>query len=125
MVQNGNKNKSPGDTGRQGGIMGAKVGGKSESTPKVLQPSGDLVASTIEAFKKEVRSVLRNSPRALVLDLTHVRMVDSVGLGVLITAHNALCKKGVKLAVINVSQEILDLFTAMRLDRHFEIGKAT
>ncbi len=105
--------------------MGTKVGGKSEGAPKVLQPSGDLVASTIEGFKKEVRSVLRNSPRTLALDLTHVRMVDSVGLGVLITAHNALSKKGVKLSVINVSKEILDLFTAMRLDRHFDIEKAT
>jgi anti-anti-sigma factor len=105
--------------------MGTEVGGKAKRAPNVLQPSGDLVASTIETFKKDVRSVLRNSPKALVLDLTHVRMVDSVGLGVLITAHNVLRKKGVKLAVINVSKEILDLFTAMRLDRHFEIGKAT
>jgi len=118
------KNKSFGDTDRQGGIMGTKVRGKAKSAPNVLQPPGDLVASTIEIFRKDVRSVLRNSPRFLVLDLSHVRMVDSVGLGVLIAAHNALRKKGVKLAVANVSKEILDLFMAMQLDRHFEIGKA-
>jgi anti-anti-sigma factor len=104
--------------------MGARVRGKAKRAPNVLQPPGDLVASTIEIFKKDVRSLLRNSPRALVLDLSHVRMVDSVGLGVLISAHNALRRKGVKLEVTNVSREILDLFTAMQLDRHFEIGKA-
>jgi len=104
--------------------MGTKVKGKAKNAPNILQPPGDLVASTIEIFRKDVRSVLRNSPRSLVLDLSHVRMVDSVGLGVLIAAHNALRKKGVKLAVANVSKEILDLFMAMQLDRHFEIGKA-
>jgi len=102
-------------------MMRTNVEGKSESAPKVLQPSGDLVAPTIESFRKEVRSLLRKNPRSLVLDLTRVRMVDSVGLGVLITAHNALRKKGVKLSVINVSREIRDLFAAMRLDEHFEI----
>jgi anti-anti-sigma factor len=102
-------------------MMKTNVERKSESAPKVLQPPGDLVAPTIEAFRKEVRSLLRKSPRSLILDLAHVRMVDSVCLGVLITAHNALSKKGVKLAVTNVSREIRDLFEAMRLDEHFDI----
>ena len=104
--------------------MGTKARGKAKSAPSVLQPSGDLVASTIEGFRRKVRSVLRNNPGSLVLDLSHVRMVDSVGLGVLIAAHNAFRKKGMKLAVANVSKDIFDLFAAMRLDRHFEIGKA-
>lgn len=101
--------------------MKTNVERKPEILPKALQPPGDLVAPTIEAFKKEVRSLLRKGPRSLVLDLTHVRMVDSVGLGVLIAAHNALSKKGVRLSVINVSREIRDLFAAMRLDEHFDI----
>lgn len=101
--------------------MKTSVEGKSENASKMLQPPGDLVAPTIEAFKKEVRSLLRKNPRSLILDLARVRMVDSVGLGVLITAHNALRKKGVKLSVINVSGEVRDLFSAMRLDEHFDI----
>ncbi|HOD35172.1 MAG TPA: STAS domain-containing protein [Syntrophales bacterium] len=104
--------------------MGTKSRVRTKGAPSVLQPNGDLVASTIEDFRKQVRSVLRKSPVSLVLDLSHVRMVDSVGLGVLIAAHNAFRKKGVKLAVANVSREIYDLFAAMQLDRHFEIGKA-
>lgn len=98
---------------------------KSENAASVLQPPGDLVAPTIEAFKKEVRSVLRRNPRFLILDLIRVRMVDSVGLGVLIAAHNALLRKGVKLELINVSGEIRELLEAMRLDRHFEIRSAS
>ncbi len=111
---------------RKGSRMKTSAKAKSENATTVLRPPGDLVAPTMEAFRKEVRSALRRrNPRLLVLDLVHVRMVDSVGLGVLIAAHNALRRKGVKLELINVSGEIRGLLEAMRLDRHFEIRSAS
>jgi anti-anti-sigma regulatory factor len=51
-------------------------------------------------------------------------MVDSTGLGLLISAHNSISKTGGKLAVIHASKEILDLFRSMRIHQHFSVSGA-
>ena len=43
------------------------------------------------------------------------------GIGLLIATHNSLKAKGGRLRVVNVSPEILNLFKAIRLDRHFAV----
>jgi anti-anti-sigma factor len=45
-------------------------------------------------------------------------MIDSIGLGVLISARNQLKKSGGELVVTNVSKEISHLLKQMHLDRH-------
>jgi anti-anti-sigma factor len=57
----------------------------------------------------------------LILDLTGVQMIDSLGIGLLISAHNTLSKEGKQLALINANTNILGLFRSMRLDQHFSI----
>jgi anti-anti-sigma regulatory factor len=49
------------------------------------------------------------------------QMVDSAGIGLLISAHNSLKKAGGELAVINASCDILALFQAMRIHQHFSV----
>ena len=56
------------------------------------------------------------------IDMTDVAMIDSIGLGVLIAAHNFLNKKGGKLSVNHVSDHIFSLFKTMRLDKHFDVN---
>jgi len=60
----------------------------------------------------------------LIVDLAGVRMVDSVGIGLFISAHNSLRKIGGVLVLINTSKDLLDLFTNMRLNQHFTIKPA-
>jgi anti-anti-sigma factor len=48
-------------------------------------------------------------------------VVDSSGIGLLIATHNSLKTKGGSLRVANASPDILNLFKAMRLDRHFTV----
>ena len=103
--------------------MRVETEGRKDESRDVLKPEGDIVASNIQVFRGRIRSFLRKGGQALVLDMSNVRMIDSVGLGVLISTHNALRKKGVKLTVTHVSGEMFDLFKAMRLDHHFEIKR--
>jgi anti-anti-sigma regulatory factor len=49
-------------------------------------------------------------------------MVDSAGIGLLISAHNSLKKAGGELTVIQVSKDILDLFRTMRIHQHFSVS---
>ena len=89
-----------------------------------VKPGRDLVASMVKEFKKELRSLLEEEPAEITIDLVGVDMIDSVGLGVLIAAHNSISKMGGKLTVMNASENIYGLFKTMRLDKHFGVKSA-
>ena len=87
----------------------------------IIKPGKDVVASMAEDFKTELLSVINDSSNEVVIDLTGVEMVDSVGIGVIIAAHNTLSQSQRKLKVINVTNDVLGLFTTMRLNRRFTV----
>ena len=93
-----------------------------EDTKAVLRPEGDsIVAATVPELRVRMRAMVAEGVRELVVDLTDVRMVDSSGIGLLISACNSLHKVGGGLAVIHASAEVLELFRTMRMHQHFSI----
>ncbi len=90
----------------------------------IITPGMDIVASTAETFKSQILSAIDSSQNEVVIDLIGVEMVDSVGIGVIIAAHNTLSQAGRKLQVVNVTQDIYNLFTTMRLNRRFTVKPA-
>lgn len=96
-----------------------------EGARAVIQPNGeDIVAANVPDFRSRIRGALEDGVTELVVDMTHVTMVDSSGIGLLISAHNSLRKRGGRLSVTNVSPEILDLFRSMRIHQHFSVTEA-
>lgn len=87
----------------------------------IVKPGTDVVASMAEDFKKELLAAINGSQGPVAIDLNGVEMVDSVGIGVIIAAHNSLNQAGRELKVVNVTKEIFGLFTTMRLNRRFTI----
>ncbi len=81
----------------------------------------DVVSSLAEVFKSVLFSVINESSSEVVIDLEGVEMVDSVGIGVIIAAHNTLNQSDRNLAVINVAKDVYGLFTTMRLNRRFTV----
>lgn len=53
----------------------------------------------------------------LVLDLTDVRTMSSLGLGMCIDVRNAAGKRGAETIVIGLGKELADLFRLMKVDR--------
>lgn len=90
----------------------------------IIKPGVDVVASMAEGFKSELLSVINDSSGEIVIDLDGVEMVDSVGIGVIIAAHNTLNQAGRQLKVINVTKDVYGLFTTMRLNRRFTVEGA-
>ena len=70
----------------------------------------------------KMREIVAEGIRELVVDLADVHMVDSSGIGLLISAYNSLRKVGGRLAVIHASAEILELFQTMRMHQHFSVS---
>jgi anti-anti-sigma factor len=89
----------------------------------VVQPAGNVVAALVPELRSALRGALANGVREMTIDFAHVEMVDSTGLGLLISAHNSINKAGGKLAVIHASKEILDLFRSMRIHQHFSVSE--
>jgi len=88
----------------------------------VIVPEGDLVSATAQVLRQKMLAAIDNDPSGLTVDLGNVRILDSVGLGVLVAAHNTLSRAGASLSLVNVSSEIGSLLKAMRLEQHFSIS---
>jgi anti-anti-sigma factor len=93
-----------------------------QNLQSVLALQGNIVAAEVPQLRVQFRALVEGGAPHLVLDLSQVRMVDSMGIGLLISLHNTLKKSGRQLSVIHVSKDILDLFRTMRMHTHFSIS---
>ncbi|MBT8762496.1 STAS domain-containing protein [Desulfohalobiaceae bacterium Ax17] len=90
----------------------------------VLTIDGDIVSTSSEELKEKLHKAVGEDPKILVLDFKNVEYVDSIGIGIIIATHNSLRNKGAKLKLINVNNDILNLFKTMRLDKHIDMEEA-
>jgi anti-anti-sigma factor len=98
------------------------IGVTREKRRVVICPgSRDVVSASVAEIRASMRTAIANGARELVVDLTGVRMVDSAGIGLLISAHNSLSKTSGKLSLIHASEEIFHLFHTMRIHQHFQV----
>jgi anti-sigma B factor antagonist len=95
---------------------------KRKPKKRTVKPGKNIVASMADDFRKRLLKMVNQGIKDLTLDLTGVDMVDSVGLGIFIAAHNSMEDVGGKFKIINVTKDIYDLVHMMRLDRHFEVS---
>lgn len=86
-----------------------------------IRPETDVVASMASAFRTELKAIIDKGAHEVTIDLADVQMVDSVGLGVFIAAHNTLNQNDGRLVVSNASDDIVALLKTMRLDQHFTV----
>ena len=91
-------------------------------SPATVKPQTDIVASAVADLRAEMMSLVKQGCSILLIDLSNVEMIDSAGLGSLITAHKMIEKSGGKMEIHNASPELCTLFKAMRLDRHFAVN---
>ena len=88
----------------------------------VVRPGVDIVASQCAALKEEMLQIIRDGEKKFIIDLQDTQMIDSSGIGLLISTQNSLKDNdGEGIELINISDDIHKLFTAMRLDQHFKM----
>ena len=104
-------------TGRRTSMHDIRI----EEGRTIFCPTGDIVASGADALRSQLRDIMQEHPGPLAIDLTRVELVDSVGIGLLIAAHNTLAKTGQRLALTHVNEDLAGLLRTMRLDKHFAI----
>jgi len=92
-----------------------------EGTKAVFLPGEDITASVTSELRVLLKNLVAEGIRDLVFDLANVRVVDSSGIGLLVAAHNSVSRLGGKVEVIHASPDLVELFKAFRLDKHFSI----
>ena len=88
----------------------------------VVQPEMNLESSTADTFRETLLKAVSRNHSDLVIDLSKVDTIDSMGLGVFIATYNTLAKREKKLKVINASHRIRSLFQTMGLTRRFKVN---
>lgn len=90
-----------------------------QETQTIVKPQCDIVAAMASDFREELKALIDDGAKELVVDLEGVEMVDSDGLGALIFAHKLLNKNGGTFTISNASTDIRAFFRIMRLDKQF------
>ena len=118
--QQGRYPQKPGHLPRRSDMIGMTK----EDGRYTLVPESKIVASTVEGLEKELKKISQEEGAEVVLDMTPVTDIDSIGVGLLVATHNSLSQTGGKLVLLNTDKEIYSLLSIMRLNDHFIIEKA-
>jgi len=85
-----------------------------------VKPDCDILARNEHELQDDLIKLVGDF-NTINIDFDEVGMIDSSGIGVLISTQNTMGKRHHSLRVVNVNKEILSMFKTMRLDKHIEI----
>jgi anti-anti-sigma factor len=89
--------------------------------PSIIELTGRIDSVTSANVEATIDSTLDGMPSALVLDLTGVTFVSSIGLRVLLMAAKRCRKQNAQLVLHSVTPQIVDLFGLSGLKTFFPI----
>ena len=93
-----------------------KISSSSEDSIAVLTLEGNLtVGAADEAFSGAIDRLLERDRAVIVLDMEHVDLVDSTGLGSLVRSHHRCVQAGGEIRLTNLGFHVWELFEAAQL----------
>lgn len=87
----------------------------------ILDIVGHIKGSEVSQFRASVQKALSEEHTFVVANMHEVGFIDSSGVGMLITCHQDLKSVNGRLVLMNLSDDIYDLFEMTSIDRLFEI----
>ena len=72
-------------------------------------------------LREEVRKLLANGSKKIVLNLGEVNYIDSSGLGELVSAYTAVKNAGGELKLLNLTSKVRDLLVITKLVTVFDV----
>lgn len=78
--------------------------------------SGEVDVSNAVFFKSSLYDIADEARDHVILDLEHLRYIDSAGMGILVGAYKRLQQKSLMLRVVRPVENIRKLFSVTRLD---------
>ncbi len=95
---------------------------KKDGSTAVVLPKEKLDISNSEDLKAELVSVYEEGYDKIVIDLSEVKMIQSSGVGTLLSFNDNLIKDGGELKIINVNNDyIKKIFKMTKLHKIIEV----
>ena len=92
--------------------------------PLRLKPKVDLVASTVEVQRAAMMKALDSRQTAVVLELTAVEQIDSLGITLVLGLFKTCQKAGASFGIEGVKPDIMRVFRLFNLPKFFTILEA-
>jgi len=88
----------------------------------IVTPTGDVVAEHVEELKNEIVELVHYEYKHIIVDFKNVEMIDSMGIGMLVSTKNSLKRIDGELTVMNLTNDIMEMFKLMNLEKHFAMS---
>jgi anti-sigma B factor antagonist len=88
-----------------------------ENGSSVLRIEGELDALSAVDLRPIVGKISEEKPDQFLVDLSHLRLIDSSGVGAIVALFKAVRSYGGNLAVVGVRDQPLAILRLLRLDR--------
>ena len=89
--------------------------------PLRLKPEANLVASTVEAQRGVMMQALEAAAASVVLDLTGVEQIDSLGITLVLGLFKTCQKAGKPFSIEGVKPDLMRVFRLFNLAKFFPI----
>ena len=73
-----------------------------------------------QQLHEKVKIILEKGVTNIVLDLNNVRLINSIGIGLIMACWSSVEKAGGQLKLANVGEKVYDVLTITELDQFFE-----
>lgn len=83
----------------------------------VVQPIGAMGYEVQEQFKQTFQKILKEGKRDIIVDLTHVELITSAGLGIFFTLQKEMDQLGGHLVFVSPKPAVLKAIADWRLDQ--------
>jgi anti-sigma B factor antagonist len=90
-----------------------------EGDATIVQCTGKLIVGVTGILRDEVKGLIPQSKK-IVLDLTNLTQMDSLGLGTLVSLYVSAKTSGTTLVLINLSPRVRELFRITKVGSIFE-----
>ena len=91
-----------------------------DSGTVVLTIKGELDANSVPAIRGDLDAIIEDKPRLVVVDLSSLRLIDSTGVGGIVSLFKRTRAYGGDFKVTGVQGQPQSIFKVLRLDRVFD-----
>jgi anti-sigma B factor antagonist len=81
-----------------------------------------LDAVTVPDIRPTIDELVTEQRRSIIVDLSSLRLIDSSGVGVIVSLYKRCKDYGGTVRVVGVKDQPLTIFRLLRLDRVFGVG---
>lgn len=98
-----------------------KLSYEDHDTITVLTVSGELTADSADAFRRTCQERFDAGIRDIVVDLEHLKLIDSAGLELLLWIIDEAADRSGQCRLVNPDETVRKIFEVTRLDRRFAV----